>query len=188
MSKKENHRILVVAAHPDDEILGCGGTTARLVKNGFSVSTLILGEGVTSRDEDRRVSLRKIELTRLKRQALAANKKVGVERVIFCDLPDNRFDTIPLLDIIKKVEKVKNKIRPSIIFTHCRNDLNIDHKIAYRSVITAARPMKDETVKTIYSFESASSTEWSYPLSFSPNVFFDISGTINKKIEALRIY
>jgi len=181
-------KILIIAAHPDDEVLGCGGTIPRLIKEGFEVYTLILGEGITSRDDMRDRKRREEEITELKGEAKEANKILGVKEVFFYDFPDNRFDTVPFLDIVKVVEKVKNSINPEIIFTHYERDLNIDHQITYRAVITATRPLKKESVKEIYSFEISSSTEWRYPLNFSPDVFFDISTTINIKIKALEKY
>jgi len=111
-----------------------------------------------------------------------------VKKVFFHGFPDNRFDTVPFLDIVKVIETIKNKIKPEIIFTHYVKDLNIDHQITYKAVITATRPVREETVKEVYSFEIPSSTEWSYPLSFSPNVFYDILGTIDVKLEALEEY
>ena len=181
-------KILVVVSHPDDEVLGCGATLARLIKEGYEANTLILGEGVTSRDKKRDTKNRNKEILALKEQAKKANKILGVKEVFFYDLPDNRFDTIPLLEIIKAIEEVKFKVKPDIIFTHYGKDLNIDHQITYNAVITAARPIKGETVKEIYSFEIPSSTDWSYPLSFSPNVFFDVTETIDIKLKALHVY
>jgi len=181
-------KVLVIAAHPDDEVLGCGGTIARLSKKGYEMYVLILGEGITSRDDIRDLQKREIEILDLKRQAEEANKILGVKQVFHHDFPDNRFDTVPLLDIIKVIEKIKNNVKPEIIFTHYEKDLNIDHQITYRAVITATRPLEEENVKEIYSFEIPSSTEWSYPLSFSPNVFYDISETIDIKIKALEEY
>ena len=181
-------KVLVVVAHPDDEILGCGGTIARLVKEGHEVYTLTLGEGITSRNKESNSKTREKEINILKKQAQGANRILGVKKVFFFDFPDNRFDTIPLLGIIKIIEKVKKAIKPEIIFTHYRKDLNIDHQITYKAVITATRPLKEETVKEIYSFEILSSTEWDYPLSFSPDTFFDISDIINLKLEAISQY
>ena len=180
--------ILAVVAHPDDEVLGCGATLARLIKEGYEANTLILGEGVTSRDEKNDTKNRNKEILALKEQAKKANKVLGVKEVYFYDLSDNRFDTLPLLEIIKAIEEVKFKVKPDIIFTHYGKDLNIDHQITYNAVITAARPIKGETVKEIYSFEIPSSTEWSYPLSFSPNVFFDVTETIDIKLKAMQLY
>jgi len=147
------NKILIVAAHPDDEILGCGGTIARLVKEGNVAYTLILGEGITSRDKTRDAKKRKNEIEQLKKQTLQANKEIGVKKVFTYDYPDNRFDTVPFLDIVKTIEEVKDKIKPDMIYTHYCNDLNIDHKITYNAVITATRPVKGENVKEIYSFE-----------------------------------
>lgn len=180
--------ILIVCAHPDDEVLGCGGTVARYVKEGCEAYTLILGEGLTSRDEQRDRDKRESELKELKDQAIEANKVLGVSDTFIYDFPDNRFDTVPLLDIIKVIEKIKKEVKPYLIFTHYRHDLNIDHQITYRAVITASRPMHDETVKEIYSFELPSSTEWNYPLTFSPDVFFDISHYIDYKLKAMEVY
>lgn len=181
-------RILVIAAHPDDEVLGCGGTIARLNKEGYKITTLILGEGISSRDDVRDAKKRKVDILKLKGEAKRANTILGVKKVFFHDFPDNRFDTVSFLDIVKAIEKIKNNIKPDIIFTHYEKDLNIDHQITYRAVITATRPLKKETVKEIYSFEIPSSTEWSYPLSFSPDMFFDISETIDIKLKALKKY
>jgi LmbE family N-acetylglucosaminyl deacetylase len=184
----KNKKILVVAAHPDDEVLGCGAIVARLVKEGYEAYTLILGEGITSRDSKRNVKKRKEEIKRLKKQAKEANRILGVKEVFFGDFLDNRFDTIPLLDIVKSIEGIKSKIKPDVVFTHYEKDLNIDHQITYKAVLTATRAVKGETVKEVYSFEILSSTEWKYPLSFSPNVFYDIKDTIDIKIKAMKIY
>lgn len=181
-------KVLVVVAHPDDEVLGCGGTLAKLSKEKYKIFILILGEGITSREKNRQRSKNELDIIQLQEQAKKANKLLGVEETFFCDFPDNRFDTVAFLDIVKKIEEVKIKIKPDIIFTHYGKDLNIDHQITYRTVLTATRPLKHETVKQIYSFEVLSSTEWSYPLSFSPDTFFDISKTIDIKLKAMKQY
>ena len=124
----------------------------------------------------------------MKKQIHKANKAIGVKDVFIHDFLDNRFDAVALLDIVKVIEDIKEKIKPHIIFTHYEKDLNIDHRITYQAVITATRPLPDETVKEIYSFEVLSSTEWSYPLSFSPDVFFDISETMGLKVKAMSEY
>lgn len=183
-----NKKILAIAAHPDDEILGCGGTIARLVDEGAVAYTMILGEGITSRDKTRNRSNRVKEIEILKNQTIEANKKIGVKNVFTCDFPDNRFDTVPLLDIVKEIEKIKVDIKPDIIFTHYQKDLNIDHQITNQAVLIATRPLKDEFVKEIYAFEVLSSTEWNYALSFSPNTFYDITNYIDKKMDAMKCY
>jgi LmbE family N-acetylglucosaminyl deacetylase len=185
-SKKR--KILVVAAHPDDEILGCGATMARLIRRGSVACTLILGEGITARDNIRNREKRKEEILGLKKQAIRANKVIGIKKTCFCDFPDNRFDSVPLLDIVKAVESIKKEFSPDMIFTHSSKDLNIDHRITYNAVLTAFRPVKGEKVREVYSFEVPSSTEWNYPNVFSPNMFVDISDTLEIKLKALKCY
>ena len=184
MSKK----ILIIAAHPDDEVLGCFGTVAKMVKEGDEAYTLILGEGKTSRDEQRSIENKKAELNILNQEIEKANSVINIKKTFIENFPDNRFDSVDLLDIVKAILKVKEEIKPDIIFTHYENDLNIDHQITYQAVVTATRPMENESVEEIYSFEVLSSTEWSYPLSFSPDLFFDISETIELKKEAMKQY
>jgi len=184
----ESKNILVVAAHPDDEILGCGGTIKKFVEMGYNAYTLILGEGITSRDDERDRNKREKELELLKMQAYDANRFIGVGEVFLYDFPDNRFDTVPILDIIKVIEKIKSKIKPEIIFTHHEKDLNIDHQITFRAVMTATRPTKGECVQEIYAFEVPSSTEWNFPLCYSPNIFVDIGKTLEAKISAMKAY
>lgn len=183
-------KILVVAAHPDDEVLGCGGTIAKCAKLGDQVYILILGEGISSRYKNRK-DARKRDIHNLKKQAKDAANILGVKEIFFSDFPDNNFDSVPILKIIKEIEKIKKIIRPNIIYTHHYGDLNIDHRIAYEAVLTACRPLKNESVREIYSFEVPSSTEWHGPskeTSFIPDRFVGISITIKKKIEALRCY
>ena len=184
----KNVNVLVVTAHPDDEVLGCAGTIARFIEEGCNSYTLILGEGLTSRDNKRQRFKREKEIAALKRQTSLANKILGVRKVFAYDFPDNRFDEISLLDIVKVIEKIKCKVKPNIVYTHHWNDLNIDHRKTYEAVLTACRPIKGETVKEIYSFEIASSTEWNYPYMFNPNIFVDIAKTFDKKIKALQCY
>ncbi|WP_291329272.1 PIG-L deacetylase family protein [Desulfovibrio sp. UCD-KL4C] len=183
-----NHRILTIAAHPDDEILGCGATVARMINNGAEAYTLILGEGVTSRQQKRETSQCAKELRDLKKSIQEANKIIGVKKVITYDFPDNRFDSVNLLELVKIVEKVKNEIKPDIIFTHFANDMNIDHYITNKAVLTATRPMQNEVVKEIYAFEILSSTEWNFPLTFSPDYFVNVDETIETKLKAMSAY
>jgi LmbE family N-acetylglucosaminyl deacetylase len=182
--------ILVIAAHPDDEVLGCGGTMARLALEGNDIYTLILGEGITSRDAFRDRTKRENEIVELRKQTEDANKILGVKKVYTFDFPDNRFDTVPLLDIIKTIEKIKEDINPGVVFTHHYGDLNIDHQITFKAVMTAFRPIKDESVKEIYSFEIPSSTEWNVIslAYFMPDYFVNINKYLETKINALKEY
>jgi LmbE family N-acetylglucosaminyl deacetylase len=181
-------KVLIIAAHPDDEILGCGGTAARLVRENKKVFTAILGEGVTSRQDKRDREKSKAALYRLKEQIIRANKIIGIEDLFIHDFPDNRFDTVPLLEIVKVVEDLIIQIEPDIIFTHFGNDLNVDHRLTYQAVLTAVRPMSGKTVREIYSFEILSSTEWNFPSNFCPEIFYDIEKTMDLKLDAIREY
>tara|TARA_A100001011_G_scaffold400317_1_gene514070 strand:+ start:789 stop:1484 length:696 start_codon:yes stop_codon:yes gene_type:complete len=186
----ENKRILVVAAHPDDEVLGCGGTISKLSKSGSDVYIAILGEGITSRYDKRKdADLKLIE--DLHEKSRRASKILGAKDLFMFSLPDNRFDTVPFLDIVKIIEKLIEELKPSVIYTHYGGDLNIDHKITSRAVITSTRPIKDRPVKDIYAFEVPSSTEWAfgqYQGGFNPTAFMDVSKTLNMKLKAMQVY
>ena len=181
-------KTLIIAAHPDDEVLGCGGTIAKSSPNNDTY-TLILGEGATSRDITERQ--KKEDVNRLRKEAEHANKIIGVKKVFFESFPDNKFDTISLLSMVKTVERYVQKIKPEVIYTHHRGDLNIDHRITFDAVLTACRPVENNPVKKILSFEVPSSTEWNIQMastSFNPNVFEDITKTIDRKVEAMSVY
>ena len=180
----------MVAAHPDDEILGCGATAARLVQEGCEVYFAILGEGITSRHADRGGADATL-LSLLHEHARAAGRKIGVKDVLLHKFPDNRLDTIPLLDVIKIVEDLVEKLKPEIVYTHHGGDLNIDHGVIHRAVLTATRPVEGQPVREIYAFEVPSSTEWAFQRlegAFRPNVFVDVAGTIEVKIAAMACY
>jgi LmbE family N-acetylglucosaminyl deacetylase len=182
--------ILVVAAHPDDEILGCGGTMARLAREGHPVCVAILAEGMSSRYAHREDADPK-QLQRLHSQAQQAADKVGAKEVVLCKLPDNRLDTVPLLEVVKIVEDLVARFRPEVIYTHHPGDLNVDHGVVHRAVLTATRPLIGQCVREIYAFEVPSSTEWAFQRfepSFRPSVFVDITETLETKIEALACY
>lgn len=179
--------ILVVAAHPDDEVLGCGGYIANQVRSGGEVFVTFLSDGVTSRLGN--LGLQEIESRR--NAARLASKVLGVSDVSFGDFPDNKLDASPLLEVIKSIETVVERIRPQIVLTHFRGDLNIDHRIVNQAVLTACRPAPKQGVKEILFFEVPSSTEWQVPTegeAFAPNWFEDISQTLELKIKALMMY
>lgn len=182
--------ILVIAAHPDDEVLGCGGTIARLAAEGHRVSILILGEGISSRYNDPHEA-DPVLLKQLHAQAEAIGKFLGAAEVSLAKFPDNRFDTVPLLDIIKTVEAHVERIKPETIYVQHGGDLNVDHALTFRAVLTATRPMKGGSVKRVLAFEVGSSTEWAFqrfsPV-FRPNAFQDITSTLEKKIAAMAMY
>ncbi len=180
-------RVLIVAAHPDDEVLGCGGTIARLVREGSNVSCLLLGEGPKSRYALGTDAFAQ-DVRGVEEFARRASSVLGISTLRRESFPDNRFDAAPLLDIVKAVERVIREIHPEVIFTHSRADLNIDHRKTFEAVLTACRPLPGASVRALYSWENPSSTEWNHPSTFQPNTFFDISKTLEKKIEAFGCY
>ena len=185
--RKKN--ILIVAAHPDDEIIGCGATASLYSQKGHHVYSLILGEGVTSRYDKRQEAPGKL-LSKLRKEALSANKSAGVKEVFFGGFPDNRFDKVQLLDLVKVVEQVKQKIKPDIVFVHHPHDRNIDHRLAHEAALIAFRPLPNEKARLVLAFEVAGSMKETdgKPGPFAPNYFVDISKTINQKTKCLRAY
>jgi len=182
---------LVVAAHPDDEVLGCGGTMARMASEGWAVHILILAEGATSRDPARDAAGRSDELSELKHCAREAADAVGAASLALADFPDNRMDSVDLLDVVKRIEEDIARHRPSRILTHCAHDVNIDHRVAHDAVIAAARSKPGGCVRELLFFEILSSTEWRPPSSlppFAPTYYCDISEHIAAKLAALAAY
>ncbi len=180
-------KVLVIASHPDDELLGVGGTLARHVDEGDYVETLILGEGMTSRG----IAGKDLEakLNQLHQNTLNAAKIIGIKNTYFSHLPDNRFDSIDFLEIVKVVENYIDQIEPDVIYTHHYGDLNIDHRLTYQAVITACRPI--ERFPDIFAFETASATEWNVGKKeemFYPNYYVNIEKTMQRKLEALECY
>ena len=179
-------KILIAAAHPDDEVLGCGGPIARHVAAGDEVHILIVCEGSTSRDDPVDG-----EVAELRNCAQAAAKTLGAQQPVCSGFPDNRLDSMDRLDVIKEVERHIHAIHPDTVYTHHGGDLNIDHRIVHEAVITACRPLPGSPVKRIFSFEAVSSTEWStiaIGTPFVPFRYIDISGFVSLKIDALQCY
>lgn len=187
---KKQKRILIIAAHPDDEVLGCGGMIAKESEEGNQVYILIAAEGEESRHEkgDENVEKKK---KGLKLAAIKAAKILGAETPIFMDLPDNRLDSIDRLEITKRVEKIIEDLIPDTIYVHHAGDLNIDHRRLNEAALTACRPIPEHSVKCIKTYEVASSTEWR-PMantdSFVPNNYINISKQLDKKLMALSEY
>ncbi len=185
------HRVLVVAAHPDDEVLGCGGTILRHVAAGDRVRIMIMAEGLTSRDMSRNVDLRHDELSDLHKCAKQVANLLGAEKLRICDFPDNRMDSVALLDVVKQVEAEIDEFMPDIVYTHHAGDVNIDHFITHKAVVTACRPLPGNTVMQLYFFETLSSTEWQVPTCdtmFMPQLHVDVGDVIKKKLEILHLY
>jgi len=184
-------KILVIAAHPDDELLGCGATIINHALKGDEVFIHILGEGQTSRFESRDEAPLTV-VKDLSQQSKDVAKKIQAKKLYMTMLPDNRFDSLDLLDIIKKIEQVKNEVSPDIVYTHHAHDLNIDHQKTFSATLTAFRPKPNEKKVSIFCFETLSSTECQFSSSemiFKPNRFIVIDEkSLNLKTEALAIY
>ena len=176
--------VVVVAAHPDDEILGAGATLARHARAGDDVHAVVLAEGATSRYDDAMVD-------ELQVGGIEAARRIGLASVRFEAFPDQRLDQIALLDLTQHLEKVLGELKPTIVYTHFCGDVNADHGMVAQAVWTACRPYRMPSVRLIAVFETPSSTEWSSPIrgsDFRPNMFVDVTGTIDDKLSAMSCY
>ncbi|MBW1728592.1 MAG: PIG-L family deacetylase [Deltaproteobacteria bacterium] len=183
--------VLVVAAHPDDEVLGCGGTIARHASIGDDVFVMILAEGMMARADGENEEILREEQKKLRERSRTVASILAAKEVLHFDFPDNRLDQIALLDVVKTVEGCLERYQPRIVYTHHPGDLNVDHSVTAQAVITAARPLPLSPVQEIYSFEVLSSTEWHFgpgAKAFRPNCFIDIDRFLNRKIEAMSVY
>ncbi len=171
-------RILVVAAHPDDELLGVGGTVARHVREGDEVTSVILCESESlryKRDVGQNESM------------LRAAEALGVRDVRALGFPDQRLDTVTLTDLITPLERVSEEVRPRIVYCQFGGDINMDHKLLFEAANVAFRPL-DDWLEEVYAFYTVSSTEWGYPRTFQPDTWVDISATLEQKIAAFECY
>lgn len=177
--------ILVVAAHPDDEVLGCGGTIARHVADGDTVHTLFMTDGVGSRGESD-----KLVVSERRVAAEKAKGILGIRTATYQVWPDNRLDSVSLLDVVQSLEGVISSLQPQVIYTHHIGDLNIDHRITHQAVLTACRPQPGFGVREIYAFEVPSSTEWATPNRdpFLPTAYVNIGDFLATKVQALKAY
>ena len=183
--------VAVIAAHPDDEVLGCGGTIARMAHEGRAVHVLLMADGETSRVSNSSNKVTADNLVARNSAAKSACEILGCASVQTLDLPDNRLDRLELLDVVKEIEVFLHRYQPLTVLTHHSGDVNVDHQIVHRAVVTACRPQPDYFVKELFFFEVPSSTEWQPPGSsspFIPNWFVDITTTLNQKLDALQAY
>jgi LmbE family N-acetylglucosaminyl deacetylase len=183
-------KILVVAAHPDDEILGCGGTLLKSASKGAKIKTIILSEGVTSRLSKDSKKRRK-QIKQRFSSSKNAHSFIRGSEVICLNLPDQKLDTISMLSVTQKIETEVKKFKPDTVYTHHHGDLNLDHRIVNNATITACRPTPECAIKQIFTFEIPSSTDWQAQgedMNFAPNYFNDISKFLDKKIKVLKKY
>lgn len=180
--KVKNKKVIVLSAHPDDETIGCGGTISLLKKKNFDVRVVFFTNGISSRTKNRN----KIK-NRLK--CLTEVKKILKFKIFHhFDFSDNEMDQVSTLSVAKSIEKIIHDFKPSTVFTHWKNDINVDHKKVYDATIVATRPYPAQVVKNIYSYEVLSSSNWNFSSSFNPNFFIDITSVHKKKIDALKKY
>ncbi|MCH5259491.1 MAG: PIG-L family deacetylase [Lachnospiraceae bacterium] len=182
-------KVLVVAAHPDDEVYGMGGTMAKLAAQGHEVHVLIVTDGCTAQYADRPDLPRIIK--RKRDEALEANQLLGVQQVHFGIFPDMRLDTVPHVEVNRLIEETVDAVQPKAVYTHFYGDVNLDHQMVYRSTLVAVRPVPGQCVRELYCYRVPSSTEWSPQLGhtvFLPNVMTDISGFEDVKERALLAY
>ena len=182
--------VLCVAAHPDDELFGCGATLRKLKNEGHSVYTCILCAEVSARHERPDIEL-------LKRVSQNAERVIGIDESIKYGYENIQFNTVPPLDMVKAIEKAILRFKPAWVFTHHPSDLNIDHRVCYEATMTAIRlpqrlsyDVPPTLIRRVFLFEVLSATDWAAPIgpAFQPNSFFDTTDTIAAKIEALEAF
>ena len=188
----EVKRVMVIAAHPDDEVLGCGATIAKEIANGSEVRVIIMADGITARYETVSEEAER-ELQTLYTTSCEALKVLGVpnENILYCRYADMKMNTIPFIDLVLRIRKETQAFKPSVVYTHHRGDYNVDHRVVFDVVIAATRPCPHEhTPQQLYAFEVNSSTEWASPLinPFAPTVYVNVEQTIEKKMAALLRY
>lgn len=183
-------KILIVAAHPDDEILGCGGTIIKLLNEGRRCKIIFLAEGSSARfdiktDQDKIAE----DIKQRTLSAIKAMNIIGCDNYKFYNLPCGRLDSIPLIELGKFIEKEIKHFQPDTIFTHSFVDVNNDHRLVFQAVLQATRPNALNFVKKVYSFEILTSTEWRFHEAFKPNFFIQLSEQqLQQKILALNAY
>lgn len=192
-------RILVVAAHPDDEVIGAGGAMAKYASRGVEVHLAVMtdGAGLRGIKKDRHARVGPEIAVESEsgfnapawRNCHKAATVLDVKSVVIGEYQDSVFDQVGILELAKFVEAQVDRVRPTIVFTHFTGDLSVDHRLTGEAVIAACRPMPGRTVKELYFFEVASSTEWHLlERPFVPNFFVDITGYVEKKEQALNCY
>lgn len=180
----QNRNVLVIAPHPDDEVLGCGGVIARHVSQGDTVCVLIVTRGDESLFSDELIEQGRREL-------VTAHALLGVKETFFLDFPAPKLDTLPEHIVADAIRRVFNKLQPSTLYLPYRGDIHRDHKVVFDASMVAARPVTGCSVKTILCYETLSETDWAYPFNgdtFAPTVFVDITHFLETKIEAMSCY
>ena len=184
MTAAERTKVVVIGAHPDDELLGAGGTLARHVLAGDEVHAIVVADGAGSRYPPELVST-------LEKQAHRTADVIGFASLQFLSFPDQRLDTVPLIELTQRLEVLLDEIGPETVYTHFPEDVNDDHRLVARCAWTACRPYSRPQVRKFVVFETPSSTEWAWPMpgtELRPNLFVDVTGTLEVKIAAMECY
>jgi LmbE family N-acetylglucosaminyl deacetylase len=193
-------KVLVIVAHPDDEVLGMGGTLRKLSVKNHDIKVVFLATGIAARRSDKfrnetkyeinKTLIKKMEeqIKKLRLDAKRALKILGIENIEFFDFPDNEMDMVSNLEITKTIENIIKKFKPDVVYTHTKNDINVDHRAIFNATITATRPSTRVNVKKVICFEIPSSSEWNFGDTFSPNIFVDIKRELSYKKKAIRAY
>ena len=193
-------KVLVIVAHPDDEVLGMGGTLRKLSVKNHDIKVVFLATGIAARRSDKfrnetkykinKTLIKKMEeqIKKLRLDAKRALKILGIDDIEFYNFPDNEMDTISNLEITKTIENIIKKFKPDVIYTHTKNDINVDHRAIFNATITATRPSTRVNVKKVICFEVPSSSEWNFGDTFSPNIFVDIKRELSYKKKAIQAY
>lgn len=174
-----SRRVVVIAAHPDDELLGCGGTVALHTAAGDDVTSVIVCEGESLRYGAGGVNQRE----HIARAACV----LGVRDVRHLGFADQRLDTHTLTDIITPLEQVVREVQPHLVYCQFGGDVNRDHQLLFEAILVATRPT-ETYIESVYAFDTASSTEWAFPRTFVPDLWVDVSATLEKKLAAMACY
>ncbi|WP_043262833.1 PIG-L deacetylase family protein [Streptomyces sp. CT34] len=179
-------RVMAVVAHPDDEVIGPGGTLAKHVRAGDDVHVLILAEGKTSRADDPDPAG---SLAASGDETVASMAELGITRWTRLDLRDNQLDSYPLLELAQQVSAVVDEFAPEVVYTHHPGDLNIDHELTARACMIACRPHVS-AVRWLFAFATLSATDAGYAgrPPFEPSVHVDVTDTLETKLAAMRRY
>ena len=168
--------ILIIAPHPDDEVLGMGATIKKLSRKN-NISLLVVSEGASSQYNDKKM------IATRHNSCLKSSKYLGIKNITFLDYPDMKLDTIPHIELNKKIEKIITKLKPKIIYSPPENDLNLDHQKVFNSILVATRP-HTSTVESVYCYELPGLIK----KPFEPNVYVNIEKEFESKIKSFKFY
>jgi LmbE family N-acetylglucosaminyl deacetylase len=180
----QTNNILILAPHPDDEVLGCGATIKKLSEEGNQLFVLVVTRGSSKFYSDEKI-------LNVRNEAHLAHKLLGVKQTFFLDFPAPELDTIPLADISKEISKVISDNKINVLYLPHRGDIHNDHRVVFNAGLVAARPVGEYFVKEVYAYETLSETEWAAPFAddaFIPTCFVSVENTLNSKMEAMKCF